>query len=115
MATVLLVDDDAALLRLAAQVLQRAGHAVTCASNGVEALFLFESYADRIDVVLTDVDMPEMDGLELAERIRSTHPGAKLILMSGVPRPAPYPFLYKPFRIQGLRDAVAQAVSDTAT
>jgi CheY-like chemotaxis protein len=116
MATVLVVDDDAALLRLAASILESAGHKVLRASNGVEALLLFQSYSSRLDLVLTDVDMPQMNGLELAARIRATRPASKVLLMSGgLPPgisllPKAYPHLAKPFQPAALVEAVQKAV-----
>lgn len=112
MATILVVDDDPAVLRLAATVLERAGHRVMRASNGVEALLVYESYASHLDLVLSDIDMPELDGLELAARIHAVHPKSRILLMSGGLRPRPgtvpprYPLLNKPFLPQDLLAAV---------
>lgn len=83
MPTILAVDDDAGVLQLIVRLLGQAGYRILTASNGLEALQVYESYAPSLDLVLTDVDMPEMNGLELAARIHSAHPSAKVLLMSG--------------------------------
>jgi CheY-like chemotaxis protein len=117
MATVLVADDDAAVLALAAMILQRDGFQVLRASNGLEALMLYSSYASRIDLVLTDFDMPQMNGAELVARIRERNPAAKVLMMSGyMPSGAGapgrgYPVLRKPFRPAELRDAVREMLS----
>ena len=73
MSTVLVVDDSAVDRRLAGGILERiAGLKVEYATNGVEALEKFQQV--RPDVVLTDLQMPEMDGLELVGAIRSRFP-----------------------------------------
>jgi len=72
MATVLVVDDEPAILKLIATMLE-AEHSVITAESGVEALTILESYHDRIDLIVTDVMMPGMTGLELLERLESIH------------------------------------------
>jgi PAS domain S-box-containing protein len=101
-ATVLLVEDEELVRRLLEDVLQRAGFAVLTAASGAEALELAQSA--RIDVVVTDLAMPGMDGRELGERLRALHPDVPLAYMSGYAAgrtreridPAA-PFLQKPF------------------
>ncbi len=81
--TVLLVEDEQSVRSLLALVLRNRGYRVLEASNGAEALPLFESRAAEIDLVLTDIVMPEMNGLELAERVRASRPETPIVLMSG--------------------------------
>ena len=83
MATALVVDDDPGLCRLARMVLEQSGHVVLSASNGVEALIIYASYHSCVDVVVTDVNMPEMGGIELAARIHAMHPSKRIVLMTG--------------------------------
>ncbi len=78
---VLIVDDELLLLRSLRRTLVRAGHQVALAANGREALAALAG-AD-FDVVLTDVRMPEMDGLELAHRLARLQPALPLLFMSG--------------------------------
>ena len=71
MATVLVVEDNEALRQLVMMILQQKGHDVLCASNGLEGLMVYSSYRTRLDLVLTDIDMPQMNGIALATRIRA--------------------------------------------
>jgi CheY-like chemotaxis protein len=82
-ATIMLVEDDDVVRNVACRVLKRAGFAVLEAENGVAAMELYEAVDYSIDLVLTDVVMPEMNGSELAERIRKVNPQAKILFMSG--------------------------------
>lgn len=80
MVRILVVDDSAIDRRLAAGFLRRAGMETSQASQGAEALQLIA--ADAPDLVITDLQMPEMDGLELVEAIRREHPGLPVVLMT---------------------------------
>jgi CheY-like chemotaxis protein len=64
-------------------VLEQNGHSVLTACNGLEGLMVYSSYRARLDLVLTDIDMPQMNGMQLAERIRAQDPCRKIIFMSG--------------------------------
>ena len=62
MAVVLLVDDERPILTLVSSLLRTSGHEALTASNGLEGLAVFRSYADQLDLVITDMRMPVMDG-----------------------------------------------------
>jgi CheY-like chemotaxis protein len=79
---ILVVDDDPALLALTQKILSDAGHSVDTAANGAEALAILES-KPAYDLVVTDLYMPIMAGLELLTLIRQTFPGTPIISMSG--------------------------------
>jgi PAS domain S-box-containing protein len=81
--TVLVVEDEAALLEVTRRLLCRNGYHVLAASGGQAALELAASHPDGIDVLLTDVVMPKMQGREVAERVRALQPGARVLYMSG--------------------------------
>jgi PAS domain S-box-containing protein len=81
--TVLLVDDEDVVRLPAGEILRGCGYDVIEARNGREALLLSEAQQGRIDLLLTDVMMPKMDGLELAKRLREKRPGTKTLYMSG--------------------------------
>ncbi|MDX1775098.1 MAG: response regulator [Desulfobulbales bacterium] len=81
--TILVVEDEPSIRQLIYTILTPLGYNVLEAGNGKEALKVSESHAGDIDVVLTDVIMPEMNGHELAKRLQSSRPSAKVIFMSG--------------------------------
>ena len=81
--TVLVVEDDDGIRAVIKRILERAGHRVIEATNGAEALRICEKSADSIDLVLSDIAMPEMQGPDLARRIRERHPDMAMLLMSG--------------------------------
>jgi CheY-like chemotaxis protein len=81
MARILLVDDDIAARELLARTLVGDGHAVTTADNGADAM---ARLSEGFDLVVTDIQMPEVDGVQLAERVQAAEPSTKIILMSGL-------------------------------
>ena len=83
--TVLLVEDELAMLELITKVLEREGYTVLAASTPLEAIRLAREHAGEISLLMTDVVMPEMNGRELAASLLSTHPRLKCLFMSGYP------------------------------
>src|SRR6185312_2825338 len=81
--TVLVVEDDDGIRAVIKRILERAGHRVLEAMNGAEALRICDASGDSIDLVLSDIAMPEMQGPDLARRIRELHPHMAMLLMSG--------------------------------
>jgi CheY-like chemotaxis protein len=82
--TILLAEDDASVRSVAERVLHKAGYRVLQAENGQQALERWASHKGRIDLLLTDMIMPEgLTGLDLAQRLRRQKPGLKVIIMSG--------------------------------
>ena|SRR5438132_315245 len=113
MAVILLVDDERIILNLMTMVLQRSNHQALTASNGVEGLAVFRSYCELIDLVITDLKMPEMDGYELVARIRESRPLTKIVCMSGYLEedcPKGVRFLRKPFLPDDLRACVEEVL-----
>jgi CheY-like chemotaxis protein len=81
MATILIIDDEPGILGVLRKILEGAGHSVSEASDGEAALKHFEGSPS--DLVITDIFMPEMDGIEFLVHLRTTFPDAKVLAMSG--------------------------------
>jgi len=81
--TVLLVEDDLSLLKLAEKILNGLGYTVLSAGTPNEAMGLAEAHTGKIRLLLTDVIVPEMNGREVAERLQSLYPDLKHLFMSG--------------------------------
>jgi CheY-like chemotaxis protein len=80
---ILLVEDEPAILRLAARILEKQGYAVMAASTPGEAMRLSREHSGEIDLLITDVVMPEMNGRDLAKNLLSIYPNLKRLFMSG--------------------------------
>ena len=81
--TVLVVDDEPTVLKMTTTMLERLGYSVLIASMPAEAIRLTEKHGKEIDLLLTDIIMPEMNGRDLAERLLSNQPGMRCLYMSG--------------------------------
>jgi PAS domain S-box-containing protein len=81
--TILLVDDEEGVRTLVQAVLRNGGYDVIEASHGAAALSAYEKNSHKIDLVLTDVVMPQMNGLELGERLADKNPDLAILYMSG--------------------------------
>ena|SRR5215469_7094332 len=114
---VLVVDDEVMIVNIARIALEGEGHFVLTAQNGEEALDLSRKFPSSIHLLVTDVQMPKMDGLELRERFTVERPGVKVLLMSGkVDAPVDdCPFLRKPFHIAALKETVRQLLPSSAS
>ena len=104
---ILLVDDDDDVRETSADMLGELGYDVVQASNGTEALAILDQRPD-LEVMVTDVRMPGMSGLELSDLARRRRNDLKVILISGyfVPQPIVRRFLQKPFRTHELDQAI---------
>jgi two-component system, cell cycle sensor histidine kinase and response regulator CckA len=109
--TLLLVEDEAAVRGSVRRLLERQGYTVVEARHGAEALRIAESGEPPIDLVLTDLVMPEMGGRELVDRLRARQPSLKVLYMSGYSEravtvdgvmPPATGFMEKPFTIEQL-------------
>jgi two-component system cell cycle sensor histidine kinase/response regulator CckA len=118
--TILLVEDEKDLRVLNARGLTSRGYTVLQAGNGVEAIEVFEHHVGPIDLVVSDVVMPEMDGPSLLKELRLRRPELKIIFVSGYAQDAfannepegQYAFLAKPFQ---LKDLIAKVKSTIAS
>ncbi len=125
--TILLVEDEEAVRTLTRRVLEQQGYRVLSAVNGEAALELLEEFALPLQLLLTDVVMPGMSGIELAERLSAERPGLRRLFMSGyaantLEHPALFErdstFLQKPFtttqlvrRVREILDAGRETVA----
>ena len=82
-ATILLVEDEPAILAACQRMLEREGHTILAARDGAEALRIAGVHLGKIDLVVTDVDLPTLSGPELYERLRPYRPNARVLYMSG--------------------------------
>jgi CheY-like chemotaxis protein len=115
MTTVLLAEDDPAVRGFISSLLEQAGCKVLLAEHGRKALGLCQNYPGFIDVMITDVVMPEVNGRELAESAKQMRPSLKVLFVSGyvdrglkeedIDNPC-YAFLEKPFTAEALYGAL---------
>jgi CheY-like chemotaxis protein len=80
---VLLADDESSIRTLAKQILEQKGYKVKVVSDGVEALELFRAGPDEFDLVVTDMGMPKMNGLQLSKEIRKIRSGTPIVICTG--------------------------------
>jgi two-component system cell cycle sensor histidine kinase/response regulator CckA len=81
--TILLVDDDPVVRAVASRLLRRSEYAVLEASGGMEALRILREQERVVDLMLTDILMPDLDGWELSELVRAEFPAVRILYMSG--------------------------------
>jgi len=116
MAVILVVDDDEMIRTLVSMLLRSKGHEILTAANGAEAVAVYRSYASQIDLVITDLNMPVMDGVQEILRIRMTKSDAKFICMTGDPEgrcPQGTVLLNKPFSPEKLFLSVDELLRPT--
>ena len=83
--TILVAEDEPLVLKMISTMLERLGHIVLAASTPKEAIFMAGQFDNKIDLVITDVIMPRMNGRELAKRLMASQPGLTILYMSGYP------------------------------
>ncbi len=117
MSKILIVDDDAVVRSVAVRLMSQAGHQIQEAEDGVQA---FDKYQDeRPDVVLLDITMPRMDGLNTLVAIRRYDPKARVIMLTGLAdqkiamravKMGARDFVVKPFKVERLMLAVKRSL-----
>jgi CheY-like chemotaxis protein len=117
--TILLVEDEASVRTLAKKVLAQRGYRVLEASDGAIALRIAASHVGEIDLILTDVEMPNLGGRGMVEELRELSPGMRVLFMSGYRKDevfadaesaADTPYLQKPFTSETLYSEVRAAL-----
>src|SRR5690606_28033341 len=117
--TIPVAEDDDQVRALAARALSQFGYRVIEVANGPQALHAFERVRAEVDLLLTDVIMPEMNGIELAEQLRPRRPDMKVLYMSGYTAnamehlglaAADNPLLQKPFTPEALARRIREVL-----
>ena len=118
--TILLVEDEEAVRTFAARALATRGYNVFEASNGLDALEVMDRIGGKVDIVVSDVVMPEMDGPALLKELRKLNPALKIIFMSGYAEDAfkrglgdeeSFNFMGKPFTLKQLAETVKETLA----
>ncbi|WP_208435728.1 response regulator [Bartonella phoceensis] len=118
-ATILLVEDEDAVRMGGVRALQMRGYTVLEAASGVEALTILEENKGAVDIIVSDVVMPEMDGPTLLKEVRKNYPNIKFLFVSGyakdafaknLPQDAVFGFLSKPFTLKQLAITVKETL-----
>ena len=116
---ILIVEDDPSISDLAAKMIQKMGYRICLADSADRAMVMIEDEGLRPNLVITDVVMPGLSGVELAAILRFKHPSIKIMLMSGYTESViakhgevdpETPFLQKPFSRSELSDKIKQAL-----
>jgi CheY-like chemotaxis protein len=117
--TIVVVEDNDAVREVTTRILLRGGYAVLEAAAPSQAIEIFHAFPYPIDLVLTDIVMPKMSGLELAKRLKSLRPEIALVFMSGYPcdesvcslgLAGPVTLVAKPFQAERLLAAIREAL-----
>jgi two-component system cell cycle sensor histidine kinase/response regulator CckA len=119
--TLLIVDDEEVLVELLRRLVERHGYRAFAASSGREALEIYEANRGEIDLVLTDLMMPEMDGKQLAQELLRRDPNVRILISTGYSEPTDISYLLdagargivmKPYQADRLIEAIRAALSD---
>ncbi|TRO95903.1 response regulator [Glycocaulis profundi] len=120
MARILLAEDDGSMREFLAKALDRAGHEVHAVADGAEGLDVLGDTPGAYDLLLTDIVMPGVDGIELARRAAEVDPGLKIMFITGFAAvalnagsaaPKDAKVLSKPFHLRDLVDEVARVMA----
>ena len=118
--TVLVIEDDPGVRHLSRRTLEAVGYLVLEAEDGIEGLRLVEEHASQLRLVVTDIEMPRLDGISVARTLAAKYPHIGVICMSGrldettfesaISRPRP-PFLAKPFSVDDLARTTFETIA----
>jgi DNA-binding NtrC family response regulator len=120
MAKLLIVEDDESVRTLAARALERAGHSIDIAADGAQGLAMIRAAGGGYDLVVSDIRMPEMDGIEMAIAASRLFPAMKILLMTGYADQREraeelngiiIDVVQKPFTLAEIRSRVEQALT----
>lgn len=120
MANILIVEDDDSVRTFTARALAAAGHSVDTAADGEDGLERIAGCSGAYDLVLSDIRMPVMDGIEMAKKAAYAYPGLKILLMTGYAEQREraeelstivVDVVQKPFTLAQIRQGVARAIA----
>jgi CheY-like chemotaxis protein len=105
---ILVAEDEVMIQDIARNTLEQEGYFVLAADNGEDAMSLSQQYPGQIHLLLSDVIMPKMSGIELSRRVLTERPDIQILLMSGFAENVDpkFPFLQKPFGVKQLIDTI---------
>jgi two-component system cell cycle sensor histidine kinase/response regulator CckA len=111
---ILIAEDDQAVRELMSRLLMALGFHVLMAGNGQEAVDLFRSTTENINLIITDIRMPVMDGYEAVRQIKAMKPEIRVIFMSSSDATGPEgaAFLAKPFTIAEVQECIQNVLAD---
>ncbi len=118
--TILIIDDEELLIKICKMMLKRLGHKVLTAYSGSEGLKIFAANKNQIDLIISDMNMPEMDGQEVVYKLRKIDHRVKVLLSSGALLDSDEKevinrgfngFIKKPYNINTLSEKMAEVLS----
>jgi len=118
--TILIIDDEELLIKICKMMLKRLGHKVLTAYSGTEGLKIFAANKNQIDLIISDMNMPEMDGQEVVYKLRKIDHRVKVLLSSGALLDSDEKevinrgfngFIKKPYNINTLSEKMAEVLS----
>lgn len=121
MARILVADDELSMREFLKILLEKEGHEVSCAEDGEKAFSLFKS--DSFDLLVADIKMPKMDGLELLKRVKDTRPQTTVVMITAYASPedaitamkaGAYDYLTKPFKLKEIKSVIRNALMRSA-
>ena len=121
MAKILVADDELSMRQFLEILLKKEGHAVVCAGDGQEALSRFQ--AETFDLLISDIKMPKVDGLELLRKVKELRPNLSVIMITAYASPedaivamkaGAYDYLTKPFKLEEIKSVIQNALQQTA-
>ena len=121
MAKILVVDDELSMREFMEILLKKEGHEVICAADGEEAISRFQ--ADSFDLLISDIKMPRMDGLELLRKVREQNPRTAAIMITAYASPedaisamkgGAYDYITKPFKVKEIKGVIGNALARPA-
>lgn len=116
-ATILLVDDEPQVRRLTRKMLEMNGYEVLECEGGDQALKLFKQHKGSIDMLVSDIQMPGINGIQLAAQIEQEQPGIRVLMITGYAgrydNDTRHPILGKPYSINTLREKVSQMLAQS--